>query len=81
MSWTKLITTMDVIILKMPVCSSLSVQQLRVCISIAGGTGSIPDQGTKIPHAAQSSPEKNNNNKKTNKLRYQFVSTFCKCFL
>ena len=59
MSWTKLITTMDVIILNIPVCSSLAVQQLGVCISIAGVTGLIPGQGTKIPHAAQSSPEKN----------------------
>ena len=59
MSWTKLITTMDLIILKIAVCSSLVVQQLGVCISIAGGTGSIPGQGTKILHAAQSSPKKN----------------------
>ena len=52
MSWTKLLTKMDVIILKIPVGSSLAVQQRGGCVSIAGGTGSIP-------HAAQSSPEKN----------------------
>ena len=80
MSWTKLITTMDVIILKMPVCSSLSVQQLRVCISIAGGTGSIPDQGTKIPHAAQSSPEKNNN-KKNKQIKIPVCVYFLQMFL
>ena len=52
MSWTKLLTKMDVIILKIPVGSSLAVQQQGGCVSIAGGTGSIP-------HAARSSPEKN----------------------
>ena len=29
------------------------VQWLRLCASTAGGTGSIPSQGTKIPHAMQ----------------------------
>ena len=28
-------------------------QWLRLCASTAGGTGSIPDLGTKIPRAAQ----------------------------
>ena len=28
------------------------VQSLRLCDAPAGGTGSIPGQGTKIPHAA-----------------------------
>ena len=42
--------------------TSLAVQWLRLCISNAGGMGSIPGQGTKIPNSAgcsPSSPEKN----------------------
>ena len=31
--------------------TSLAVQWLRLCVSTAGGTGSIPGRGTKIPHA------------------------------
>ena len=33
--------------------TSLVVQWLRPCASTAGGTGLIPGQGTKIPHAKQ----------------------------
>ena len=33
----------------------LAVQWLRLCTSTAGGMGSIPAQGTKIPHAVQHS--------------------------
>ena len=33
--------------------TSLAVRWLRHRSSTAGGTGSIPGQGTKIPHAAQ----------------------------
>ena len=32
---------------------SLAFQRLRLHASTAGGTGSIPGQGTKIPHALQ----------------------------
>ena len=32
--------------------NSLAVQWLGLCASIAGGRGSIPGQGTKIPQAA-----------------------------
>ena len=32
--------------------TSLEIQWLRLCTSTAGGTGSIPDGGTKIPYAA-----------------------------
>ena len=39
--------------------TSLAVQWLRLRASTAGGTGSIPDWGTKIPHAAQSGQKKN----------------------
>ena len=38
--------------------TSLVVQWLRLHASTAGGTGSIPGQGTKIPHATQSSQKK-----------------------
>ena len=34
------------------------VQLLRFCASSAGGTGSIPGEGTKIPHAKQWGPKK-----------------------
>ena len=33
--------------------TSLVVQWLRLCAPNAGGTGSIPGQGTEIPHAAE----------------------------
>ena len=35
--------------------TSLAVQWLRLYASIAGGTSSIPDQETKIPHTSQHS--------------------------
>ena len=34
------------------------VQWLRLCASTAGGTGSIPGRGTKIPHAVQRGQKK-----------------------
>ena len=40
------------VIVKIMTGTSLAVQWLRLCASNAGGTGSIPGQGTKIPHAA-----------------------------
>ena len=40
--------------------TSLAVQWLRLRASTAGGVGTIPGQGTKIPHAAKT-------NKQTNK--------------
>ena len=33
--------------------TSLAVRWLRLCVSNAGGTGSIPDWGTKIPQAVR----------------------------
>ena len=56
------------------------IQRLRLYISNAGGVGLIPDQGTKIPHAAQYSQTKQNrttnplklskhNSKKTTKFK------------
>ena len=46
---------------------SLVVQWLRLCTSTAGAVGSIPGQGTKIPHATKkiircSQKKKSNNN-------------------
>ena len=38
--------------------TSLAVQWLRFCASNAGGMGSIPGGGTKIPHAACHSQKK-----------------------
>ena len=38
--------------------TSLAVQRLRLCTPNAGSTGSIPGQGTKIPHAAWRSQNK-----------------------
>ena len=37
---------------------SLAVQWLRLYTSIAGGMGSVPGQGTKIPHASWCGPKK-----------------------
>ena len=39
--------------------TSLAIQRLRHCASDAEGKGSIPGQGTMIPHAARPQPEKN----------------------
>ena len=40
--------------------TSLEVQWLRLCASIAGGTVSIPGWGTEIPHAVWCGPKKQN---------------------
>ena len=48
--------------------TSLAVQLLRLCASSAGGTGSFPDQGTKILHAVQC------NQKKTKKKGVEEIS-------
>ena len=39
--------------------TSLVVQWLKLRASTAGGTGSIPGQGTKIPHACGAAKKKN----------------------
>ena len=39
--------------------TSLAVQQLGLGASTAGGTGSIPSQGTKFPHAVRYGRKKN----------------------
>ena len=47
--------------------TSLVVQWLRLCASNSGGTGSIPGQGTKSPHAAWHGQKK----KKKKKLKIE----------
>ena len=44
--------------------TSLAVQWLRLHASTAGGTGSIPSWGTKIPPASWCGQNNNNNNNK-----------------
>ena len=46
--------------------TSLVVQWLRLCTSNAGGVGSIPGQGAKLPHAVQHCQK---NPKQTNKQK------------
>ena len=48
--------------------TSLAVLWLRLCASTAGGTGLIPGQGTKIPHATWCSQKQK---KKVKTLWYQ----------
>ena len=50
---------------KVKVGTSLAVQQLRLCISTARGTGLIPGLGTKIPQAPRCSQK----NKQANKVK------------
>ena len=52
--------------------TSLAVQWLRLGASTAGGTGSIPGHGTKIPHATLCSQKKK---KKSNSQ----ISTWGNC--
>ena len=49
------------------------VQWLRLCASKAEGTGSIPDQGAKVPHAAWHSLKK----KRERNLSYVFMRLTC----
>ena len=58
---------------KVTLGTSLEVQWLGLDASTAGGTGSIPGQGTKMPHAAQHgqtkpNKTKNDNNNNNNKF-------------
>ena len=54
--------------------TSLAVQWLALCASNAGGVGSIPGWGTRIPHAARGSKK----NKKIKKLQALFIKGLCK---
>ena len=45
--------------------TSLVIQWLRLCACIAGGTGSIPGQGTKIVYIVQCSKTNKQTNKQT----------------
>ena len=51
----------------MPRGTSLAVQWLRLHASTAGGAGSIPGRGTKIPHAAWHSQKNEKENSLYNK--------------
>ena len=56
--------------------TSLVVHLLRLCPSNAGGVGSIPGQGTEIPHAAwHSQKERKKYTLKIN--RYNLSVKFC----
>ena len=46
----------------------MAVQWLGLHASTAGGTGSIPGQGTKIPHALWHDQKQNRKGKKANKI-------------
>ena len=46
------------------------IQWLRLCNSTAGGTGSTPGQGTKIPHASSHSQEIQNKLKRSKRTTY-----------
>ena len=43
----------------------MEVQWLGLCASTAGGMGSIPGQGTKIPHAVWHGQKQNQDQKQT----------------
>ena len=58
--------------------TSLAVQWLRLCASTAGGMGSIPGWGTKIPHAAQYG-QKEKRKKKRLCLKCQLCVCVCVC--
>ena len=49
--------------------NSLAVQWLGLRAFTAGVTGSIPGQGTKIPHAAQPSQKERKKERQTDRLR------------
>ena len=51
--------------------TSLAVQWLRLRAPNAGGTGSIPGWGTKIPHVAQSGQKKGNSSLLTHAVIYK----------
>ena len=52
--------------------TSLGVQRLRLCASNAGDAGSIPGQGTKIPHAVWCGQKKKKKDVKYNLNIFQF---------
>ena len=52
------------------------VQWLRVCTSIVEGTGLIPGEGTKIPHAAGHCQKKKKIGKKETLFGKQYASLY-----
>ena len=59
--------------------TSLAAQWLRFCDSTAEGVGSIPGQGTKIPHATWDSQKKKKGNTNRNGPALSFQSTPLPC--
>ena len=53
--------------------TSPAVQWWRLCASAAGGAGSVPGRGTKIPHVVQRGQKK----KKENYFHYFYCSYIC----
>ena len=53
------LSSFHLVLTKMKVRNFLEVQGLRFQSSNVGSTGSIPGQGTKIPHAARPKKKKN----------------------
>ena len=51
--------------------NSLAVQWLGPCACTAGCTGSIPGQGTKIPHAVQQGQKTNKQTKNKTKKTFR----------
>ena len=56
--------------------TSRVVQWLRLCASIAGGTGSIPGRGTKIPHGPRCGQKK-----KKKKKSHIYLFRICHIFI
>ena len=63
--WTKCQNESDINLLNLT--TSLPVQWLRLHASTAGGTGLVPGQGIKIPHAVWCSQKKKKNKIPRNK--------------
>ena len=64
--------------------TSLAAQWLRLCAPNAGGTGSVPGQGAKIPACHMAKKEKNDNNKVRRlkkKKKNVYVFTLCIIYL
>ena len=51
------------------------VQWLRLGASMAGGTGSVPGRGTKIPQTMKHSQKKEENKKKRFVTEFRFILT------
>ena len=61
--------------------ASLVVPWLRLCTFNSEAAGSVPGQGTRIPHAMQRGQNKKTNNKNYASLAKQFVVVLCSFIL